>query len=82
MKYIEPTLEVQKKIAEKRGSSISSVALNYNMVHGIVPVAAVRNPQQAEQNCQALGWRLTDEEIAELDKVSFEGNKTSLWQQG
>lgn len=82
MKEIEPALEAQKKIAEKHGKSVSSVALNYNLVHGIVPVVAVRKAMQAEDNCQALGWRLSDEEIAELDKVSFEGKHTSLWQQG
>ncbi|KAK5117422.1 hypothetical protein LTR85_008807 [Meristemomyces frigidus] len=82
MKYIEPTLEVQKEIAEKRGVSIASVALNYNLVHGIVPVVGIRKPEQAESNCQALGWRLSEEEISELDAVSFEGKTTSLWQQG
>jgi len=82
MKEIEPTLDVQRKIAEKRGVSVAAVALNYNLVHGIVPVVGIRKPEQAESNCQALGWRLSDEEITELDKVSFEGKKTSLWQQG
>lgn len=82
MKEVEPTLEVQKKIAEKRGVSVAAVALNYNLIHGISPVVGLRKPEQAESNCQALGWRLSDEEIVELDKVSFEGNKTSLWQQG
>lgn len=82
MKYIEPTLDVQKRIAEKRGVSIAAVALNYNLIHGIVPVVGMRKPEQAETNCQALGWRLSDDEIAELDSVSFEGKTTALWQQG
>ncbi|KAK3670745.1 hypothetical protein LTR78_009437 [Recurvomyces mirabilis] len=82
MKYIEPTLEVQKHIAQKHNVSVAAVALNYNMVHGIVPVVGVRNPEQAQKNCEALGWRLRDEEIAQLDAVSFEGKSTSLWQQG
>lgn len=82
MKEIEPTLDVQKRIAEKRGTSIASVALNYNLVHGICPVVGVRKPQQAEDNCAALGWRLSDEELAELDRVTFEGKTTGLWQQG
>ncbi|KAK5136133.1 hypothetical protein LTR08_003970 [Meristemomyces frigidus] len=82
MKEVEPTLKVQKHIAEKRGVTVAAVALNYNLVHGIVPVVGVRKPEQAESNCQALGWRLSDEEIAELDKVTYEGKTTSLWQQG
>lgn len=82
MKEIEPTLEVQKRIAEKHGVSVAAVALNYNLVHGVCPVVAVRKPEQAIQNCQALGWRLSDEEITELDKHTYEGKTTSLWQQG
>ena len=82
MKEIEATLEVQKRIAEKHNTSVASVALNYNLVHGIVPVCGMRKPEQAESDCQALGWRLSDEEIAELDNVTFEGKHTSLWQQG
>ncbi|KAK0254861.1 hypothetical protein LTR91_011439 [Friedmanniomyces endolithicus] len=82
MKYIEPTLEVQKRIAEKLGVPVAAVALNYNLVHGIVPVVGVRKPEQAEQDTAALRWALSREEIAELDRVSFEGKTTALWQQG
>jgi len=82
MKDIEPTLEVQKRIADKRGVPVAAVALNYNLVHGVVPVVGVRKPEQAEQDSAALGWRLSDEEISELDSVSFKGKTTGLWQQG
>ncbi|KAK0874036.1 hypothetical protein LTS02_000417 [Friedmanniomyces endolithicus] len=82
MKYVEPTLEVQNRIAEKRGVSVAAIALNYNLMHGIVPVVGVRKPEQAEQDSAALGWALSREEIAELDQVSFEGKTTALWQQG
>jgi aryl-alcohol dehydrogenase-like predicted oxidoreductase len=82
MKEIEPTLEVLQRIADKRNTSVSSVALNYNMCKGISPVVGVRKPQQAEENCKALGWRLSNTEIMEIDAVSFEGHATSLWQQG
>ncbi|KAK3619657.1 hypothetical protein LTR56_023880 [Elasticomyces elasticus] len=82
MKQIEPTLEVQKRIAQAHGVPVAAVALNYNLMHGIVPVVGVRKPEQAEQNTAALGWRLSDEEISELDKVSFLGKTTKLWQQG
>jgi len=61
---------------------VAAVALNYNLMHGIVPVVGVRKPEQAEQDTAALGWALSREEIAELDQVSFEGKTTALWQQG
>ena len=82
MRDIEPTVEVLRKISEKYGKSISSVALNYNLCKGITPVVGVRKLQQAQQNCESLGWRLTNEEIREIDGVSFEGHTTSFWQQG
>ena len=82
MKEIEPTLKAQKRIAEARGVTVAAVALNYNMVHGVVPVVGVRKPQQAESNLKALGWRLSEDEIAQLDQVTFNGETTSLWQQG
>jgi len=82
MEYIEPLHKVQKEIASKKGVSMSAVALNYNISKGVVPVVGIRKEEQAIENMQCLGWRLTKEEIAELDKHSFEGKKTKLWQQG
>lgn len=74
-------LEVLRSIGEKRGVPISAVSLNYNMSKGVCPVVGVRHEKMAEENSQAYGWRLTEEEVREIEKRSFEGNKTSLWQQ-
>lgn len=82
MRDIEPIVEVLRGIAERHGKSISSVALNYNMCKGIAPLVGMRRPEQARQNCESLGWRLTNEEIREIDGVSFEGYTTSMWQHG
>lgn len=82
MEDIEPVNALLKKIGEKRGVSISAVALNYNMCKGITPVVGIRKLEQAKSNCEALGWRLSTEEIKEIDGVSFEGHTTKLWQQG
>ena len=82
MKDIEPVNAMLKKIADKRGVPQSAVALNYNMCKGITPVCGVRKEEQAVSNCAALGWRLSNEEIREIDRVSFQGHTTSLWQQG
>ena len=82
MKDLEPSLEVLKKIANKRGVPMSAVALNYNIGKNCIPVVGVRKVSQAQENLQALGWRLTNEEYKELDAVSIEGKETQLWQQG
>ncbi|THW29291.1 Aldo/keto reductase [Aureobasidium pullulans] len=82
IKEIQHTLDVVKRIAEKRVVSMAAVALNYNISKGVNPVVGVRNLEQAKSNLQAFGWRLTDEEIREMDSVSIEGKHTKLWQQG
>lgn len=71
-----------RKIEEKRRKSMAAVALNYNLVRGITPVVGVRKIEQAEQDCQALGWRLSDEEIRAIDEVSVKGKTSKSWQQG
>jgi aryl-alcohol dehydrogenase-like predicted oxidoreductase len=82
MKDVEPTLQVLRDIAQKRGKSVASVALNWNVSKGGLPLVGIRNEQQAKDAVEALGWRLTDEEVTEIDKHSFVGKKTMLWQQG
>ncbi|KAJ0350445.1 hypothetical protein COL154_013275 [Colletotrichum chrysophilum] len=82
MKDIEPTIATLREIAEKRGKSPASVALNYNIGKGAVPVVGIRRAEQAREAIEALGWRLSEEEVIAIDKVSVEGQTTSLWQQG
>lgn len=81
MEDIQETLAVLEKIAKARGKAMASVALNYNISKGVLPVVGIRKPEQARQAIEALGWRLS-EEMVELDRVSVEGTKTMFWQQG
>jgi len=46
------------------------VALNWLICKGAVPIPGAKNARQAQENAGALGWRLTDEEVAALDKAS------------
>jgi aryl-alcohol dehydrogenase-like predicted oxidoreductase len=82
MSDLEPVLAVLKQIASSRGKSVSSVVLNYNLSKGVLPLVGMRKPEQAEENVQALGWRLSYDEIRAIDEVSLEGKTTALWQQG
>lgn len=82
MHYLEPTVDVLKGIAEERRVPTPAVALNYSINKGVVPLVGIRNAEQAEQNLQALGWRLTPDEILRIESVSIEGYTTSLWQHG
>lgn len=82
MEHVEPCLEVQRKLATKYGVSVAAVALNWNICKGAIPVIGMRKESQVVEDIKAFGWRLTREEIAELDSHGFEGNRTKAWQQG
>jgi len=82
MEHVEPALDVLRSLAQKYNVSIAAVALNWNMCKGAIPVVGIRKESQAVENMQAFGWRLTKEEITELDRRGFEGKTTKLWQQG
>jgi aryl-alcohol dehydrogenase-like predicted oxidoreductase len=82
MEELEPTLKVIESIAKDHNLPMSAVALNYNLSKGALPLVGIRRPLHVEQNMQALGWRLTEDEIKRLDAVSLKGKATRLWQQG
>jgi len=85
MDELEPLLESMRRIADKRNISVSSVALNYVICKGVIPLGGARDAKQAEQNAGALGWRLTNEEITELESHHVNPNQTffnKFWQKG
>ena len=68
---IEPLLKLMTAIGQDRGGkSNSQVALNWVMIKGALPIPGAKNAAQALQNVGALGWKLTDEEVAKLDEAS------------
>lgn len=72
----EPLLKEMLKIGSDRGGrSASQVALNWVMCKGALPIPGAKNARQAEQNAGALGWSLTDEEVARLDALSLRALK-------
>ena len=55
---------------EHGGKSKSQVALNWCICKGALPIPGAKNARQAEENAGALGWKLTEEEVAKLDEAS------------
>ena len=72
---ISPLLATMTTIAERRGKTIAQVALNYIMSKGAIPIPGCRTKSQLKDNLGALGWRLSETEIAilelEADKLGF-----------
>lgn len=50
----------------------SQVALRWLIQKGAVPIPGAKNAEQARQNAGALGWQLSDEQVAALDAVALE----------
>jgi len=68
---IQPLIDLLREIGQAHGDkSPSQVSLNWLICKGAVPIPGAKNLRQAQENCGAAGWRLTDEEVAKLDEVS------------
>ncbi|KAL7412747.1 NADP-dependent oxidoreductase domain-containing protein [Mrakia frigida] len=81
MSQIDPLVNEMKKIAETRNVPVSAIAINWVLSKGAIPLGGAKNAHQAKQNGQALGFRLSEEEVLRLEALGAEG-KTSFWQHG
>ncbi len=72
---ISPLLVTMATIAANRGKTVAQVALNYVISKGAIPIPGCRTISQLKDNLGAMGWRLSDLEIAmlelEADKLGF-----------
>jgi aryl-alcohol dehydrogenase-like predicted oxidoreductase len=86
MAAVEAVVAEQRRIGKANGDRTpSQVALAYLIAKGAVPIPGAKNRDQAEQNAGALGWRMTDEELAALDAVALVGKRgiaQRFWQHG
>jgi aryl-alcohol dehydrogenase-like predicted oxidoreductase len=68
---IQPLIDVLRRIGEAHGGKTpAQVALNWVMCKGALPIVGAKNLRQAQENAGALGWRLTEAEVAALDEIS------------
>jgi aryl-alcohol dehydrogenase-like predicted oxidoreductase len=59
-------------IAEETGKSVAQIALNWLLQRPTVAsvIVGARNEEQLKNNLGAVGWNLSAEQVAKLDKVS------------
>ncbi|XP_073001153.1 pyridoxal reductase, chloroplastic [Typha latifolia] len=67
---LDPLLSSLNKIAERRRKTMSQVAINWCICKGAIPIPGVKTVEQAEENLGSLGWRLSSNEILELDSAA------------
>ena len=71
LKRIPPVIKLMQAIGSARGDkTVAQVALNWLICKGALPIPGAKNAQQAEQNAGGAGWRLTDDEVAQLDEAT------------
>ncbi len=70
---------------EHDGRTPAQVALRWIIQKGAVPIAGAKSAEQARQNAGALGWTLSDREMATLDGVALREHRSlrnRIWQHG
>jgi len=86
MVEVDKVVDVLRRIGAAHGDRTpGQVALAFIIAKGAIPIPGAKNRQQAEDNAGALGWRMDEAELAELDAVALYGTRTinqRLWQHG
>jgi len=85
MEQVDRIVGELHRIGEAHDRSPSQVALNWIIAKGAVPIPGAKNAEQAVENAGALGWHLSEAEIAALDQIGLEGQRRlqhRIWQHG
>lgn len=76
---VQPLIRLLRKIGmDHGGKTPAQVAINWVVCKGAVPIPGAKNIYQARENLDSVGWRLTVDEVAQLDEASDQisrGNK-------
>ncbi|HVZ79498.1 MAG TPA: aldo/keto reductase [bacterium] len=68
---IQRLVEKLRAIGEAHGGrTVNQVALNWVLGKGALPIPGAKTAVQVKENAGALGWRLTEKEMAFLDEAS------------
>ena len=71
LEKIAPVITLLRQLGENYDRTPAQVALNWLIAQGgVIPIAGAKTANQVRQNAGALGWRLSDSEVAQLEEVS------------
>jgi aryl-alcohol dehydrogenase-like predicted oxidoreductase len=86
MELVDAVVATLRRIGKQHDDRTPSlVALNWLIAKSAVPIPGAKNRKQAEENAGALGWSLTDGDLAALDTAALDGTRTlqnRFWQHG
>lgn len=74
-RFLDPhweKIEALAAFAEKRGRSLVELAMSWLAAQPLVVsiIAGATRPEQVDANAKAVGWKLTPEELAEIDRIA------------
>lgn len=69
---MRPLVDLQQSIGEDHGKTSAQVALNWLLCRDdhVIPIPGAKTADQATGNAGAMGWRLSEEECAHLDRAA------------
>jgi aryl-alcohol dehydrogenase-like predicted oxidoreductase len=69
---MEPLLQTMGQVAQAHDKTLGQVALNWLLCKDtcVIPIPGAKNARQARENAGAVGWHLTEEEFAEIDRAA------------
>lgn len=81
--YLYKVVDAIDEIAEETGKTVPQIALNWLLQRPTVSTVIIgaRNEDQLRQNLGAVGWSLTEEQIARLDAASDVPMPYPYWHQ-
>jgi aryl-alcohol dehydrogenase-like predicted oxidoreductase len=76
LEEIQPLIHLMREIGRQHEDKTpAQVALNWLICKGTLPIPGAKNTHQAEENAEAMGWRLTQDEMDALDEISAKLSK-------
>jgi len=85
MEKVDKVVLAIRGVAETHGRTPAQVALRWTIEKGAVPIPGAKNAEQARQNAGALGWSLSEGDVATLDAVALDAVRSipnRIWQHG
>ncbi len=81
--YLFNVVDALDAVAEETGHTVPQIALNWLLQRPTVAsvIVGARNEDQLRQNLGAVGWNLTAEQVARLDKASAAPVPYPYWHQ-
>ncbi len=81
--YLYKVVDALDEVARETGKSVPQIALNWLLQRPTVAnvIIGARNEEQLRQNLGAVGWNLTQEQVAKLDAASAVPKTYPYWHQ-